>query len=466
MSCENNFTVKLTTQSGENVAEYKPITANYRDERNKYNFCRASFSYHVGQDMEQYTEGGVLDQRLKAHISTSEDQELPPLLFRPDWAKFGTQRTDIQFRDLHYALEDGEIDYRTKVANLRDVYNHIFSQVRNNLIEDIKFQPDLERPTIEAGQRYGYEARENLQQKAMEDTTRLVDSKYAIDFEDISPQEAIEKLNKKFTVKSWVNKDLELVVGIPEASGDSHLSSRRDPRTWNFKDPSISHGREPIKTVLVKGGWVDEPGVGTLEDGIKAIAGFFPSSSEQGVADLRVIGIAQRQDVENGKSVVIEIPEAKKEAVESLAKLSLTEQMKQQNMGSIGLDPSVKGSSVEADPESISPGDLLRTVPEGRHWDNVSANTGKLGDLPPNPEKVCGSMVKNEAYLVSQVTHNLAESGDYQITVNIGLNPTFEEGNEPETGITYFNPEKQDYIKDNRMDKDGNLKNSGLFEIN
>jgi len=267
---------------------------------------------------------------------------------------------------------------------------------------------------------------------------RVLGGTHAVDYQDITPLEAIHDLNEKFRVKSWVDADSTLVVGIPEAKPIVHYAAPDDDRAWRYKDPNISHSREPIKKVVVEGAWVDEPGPGGVADTIEEVASWFGQSDTGGAAEARAIGIAERTDIPNGREILVRTSDAKKDNIREVAYLILREEIKRQNSGSTEIDPDLSGSEFSS-VQNLYPGHRIRMVPEDAHFDNPTATSGEYSEEIPDLDDHCGQFVYNERYLVTSVTHNLTKGGNWNIIANLAMDELFEP-DEIELGFGYAYP--------------------------
>jgi len=428
--------------------------------RQKYDFCRAKLSWEVGEEMKPHTryEDGAL-YGLKPVDVCYNGEPIQRLMFRPDWVDYGSEFTHLQLHDLHKALADGVVDEQRDTVTLEDIYQTVIEAASNRLVNEVHFTvPDQQVRTLYGSQsssgRGGYYRQ---QQAERDETKKLVESDYAVDFNQISPENAIQRLNEKFRLKSWVNRNGVLVVGLPEAKQVRHIAAPNDERVWRYKDPSISHGREPIKKAVVEGAWVDEPGIGSIGDGVDEVASWF-NGDDKGGADVKAMGVAERQDIDYGSSFVVKNTKAKRNALSHVARLALKERMKQQNAGTVEIDPELSGTDV-SNVVNLSSGDLLHLVPNDDYFDNPTATSGVIGDSPNNPEAVRGGFVNNEVYLVTEVEHTVTEAGEWQVFADLGLYSDVE----IKSYMSYFDPAAREWVDDDEIAEDGSLQ-GGFFE--
>lgn len=497
MACDNNWTIKfLGVNEGDNEPfEVRPITMSLKQSRHQYDFCRAKLSREVGEMMKPHTRyaGGELYGYTRVVV---EYNGLPIayLVFRPDWVDYGSEFTHIKLKDLHKALSNGTIDQQYESVELKSIYETVVDSASNDFINTVK----LNVPDNQPKKLHGYnafmddpladspgelnsfqdslkDAKENRDEDAwdtglgkqefieelgesiyglpidviQDDSQKIINSSLAVNFNEISPELALRKLNKRFRLKTWVNRKGELIVGIPEATSNRHLAAPGDERVWRYKDPNISHGREPIHSVIVEGPWVDEPGV-DLSDA-------FDWFDEGGMADVRAMGIAKRTDIDYGTRFTVKAHKAKKDALPQVADFAIRERMKQQNAGTVEIDPELSGEGVSTLIDVMS-GDLLQLVPNDEFYENPTATSGIIGDSPDYPDKVCGDFVNNEVYLISEVEHNVTESGEWQVHLDLGMYADVPIN----SYMNYFDPANDEWIDDSEINSDGDLA-GGLF---
>jgi len=465
-ACDHDWTVRIRDANQEtryiDPFEFRPIEMSLKLSRNQYDFCRVKAHWSVGEEMKPHTrfEGGRLRDLKPVEICHNGDV-IQQLMFRPDWVDYGSEYTHLQFHDLQKALADGTVDIQRELVSLKKIYPEVINSAENRLIDEVKFTvPDNSVRTV-----YGRAGVVTLTNKdwklearhgptAADETLRVIDSSYAVDFDQISPERALQKLNKMFRLKSWVNREGGLVVGLPEANFVRHVAAPRDDRVWRYKDPNISHGREPIRKVIVEGAWVDEPG---YENNI---ASWF---DEGGGADVKAMGIAERQDIDYGTVAYVSSTKAKKDALPHVATLTLKEKMKNQNAGTVEIDPEISGEQ-HTSPIDLATGDLIHLVPDDELFDNPTATSGVIGDSPDREDIECNGFVNNEAYITTEVEHAVTEDGKWQIHADLGMYPDVDIA----AKVGFFDPKEERWVKDEEIteDSEGNreLKGAGLFD--
>lgn len=463
MSCsnENNWTIKFPAANG---FEVRPIEMSLKFSRSKYDFCHGEISYEAGEVMKPETRhsDGLLYDISPVEVRY-DGNVIRYLMFRPDWINYQDDRATFDLKDLHKSLSDGTVNIQQNSAKLRDIYEKVVESAPRQAFKDIKFTlPDSQVRTIYGKNEFKSAVGPSAAEREAESeiTKDVLESDYAIDFDEISPERAIQRLNEKFNVYSWVNRAGELVIGLPEANRQTHIAAPDDSRAWRFKDPNIRHGREPIRKVTVEGAWVDEPGIGGYDDAIDEVASWMglADDNEKGGADVRAMGYAYRNDIDYGKEFTIKSTKAKRDALSSVAKLALVERMKKQNNGNITIDPGLSGTEY-SNPIDLNPGDFLHVVPDDRHFDDPTADSGSISNPIEDTSEICGGYVNNEIYLVSGVEHKIDRNGDWKIHADLSIYPDVE----IKTLTMYFNPETGMPVGRDELDENGDLKDN-LFE--
>lgn len=457
MTCENtDWRFKFDTRREMNALEVRPISMDLELSRFDYDYCRSKFPPEVGEVIKPYTRkrNGIFNKLIRVRIFNDEDK-VHSMVCRPDYIRFGNDATHIELHDLQESLSNGLVNMKREVVTLRNVYNDVFDQAVTSLVSGPEFQdiPDDTpteiwgtlgdsdyEPPGDGGVDFGKRFKEDNSKK-------LIDSKFAVDFENISPERAIHKLNKLYGLQSWVTRNGVLKIGNPSRGDSIHFAAPDDERVWRYEDVSVTHGREPIRKVMVMGAWIDEPGWGGFDEAVDEVASFI-NNDDQGKADARIVGIAERQDIHYGKTVFMTADGAKKDGVTNTAVQELRNRMMDTHSGSVEINAQLSGEQV-SNLIDIYPGDTIRMVPDDSYFDNPTADSGNIFDTPPRDE-ICGRFVNNEQYLITGVTHEV-EGSNWTISTDIGLNPRVP----IDTRITYYNPDNNEFISKSEFDFDG-----------
>jgi len=468
MRCENDWTVEIHGVNDGDPFEIRPVEMSLSMSRSEFDFCRAKFPVEVGEEMKPHTryEGGAL-RNLKAADVLLDGQRVQRLLFMPDSVNYGNQYTHIEFHDLQKSMDDGIVDKQWETVSLYKAYKYCVDKVTNGLIDRPVFSVPQNQETVlvgEAGLDFNFnddnadgkgfsikEIREaggylnrwmfagNVDDVEQNDTQKLADSYFAFDFNKVSPLKAIARLNKKFGLTTWTSTDGNLYVGFPEANPVHHLAAPNDERVWKYKDPNVTHPREPVKSVIVEGTWMDDP---RYFDQVKDVVGWFTNNDGSGVGDVIATGYATRTDIDYGLTFSIKNKDAKRDALPHVARAALREKMKKQNTGTVEIDPQLSGEQV-SELNHLTPGDLLHLVPNDRYFNNPGVDSGAIG-TNYDIDDSCGGFVNNEVYLVTGVEHNVTEAGNWSVFADLGMYPD----NPIKSTMFYFNPQSKEYLSE------------------
>lgn len=458
--CDNSWTFAFKSTGGIELVEARPIEFSMKRNRKRYDYCRVKFNHVVGEELKPATDGPekTFSDPLSGYsiaVAKYDGQPVHELLFKPDWIKYGRDYTHVEFKDLQYALKDGNIDVKKSKWNAGGLYDSVISFVDNDVIQDYKFNVPknqigvLANAKLPSGKIIGGD---NVSQGDVtddaDDFLRLV-LEMNFDFDDKTPETVIQKLNQLFGYHSWIEYPRTLVIGIPEAVNKTHLAAPNDERVWRYKNPTIAHSQEPIKRVFVEGKWYDDPGwdPGDIADEIiswgKDLSYKKPS---QGGKDVQAVGIAERTDIKSGKTIAYSSPEMEKENLKFAAETHLIEELKETDVGTVEIDYNNSGAAVSHAIHDVAPGDAIRVVPDDKYWDSPGATTGKIGDAPPRDE-ICSGFVNNANYFVKEVEYNLTDGGYFSTFLDLATYPNME----IKTKLKYYDPSENEYVDERKQ---------------
>lgn len=453
----------------EHVLEARPVEMSFKSSTDKYDFARIKFSSEVGKVLKEEidSETGRFSGKTLVEVKY-KGEKIHTLLFRPDWARFGYDFVTVQLKDLHKSLSSGNVNIQKSVHSIKEIYKEVLSESQENLINGYKFSNIPEDKTREAFNEASFSfyidnPLDGPLDTTFDDTKYLYDASnvyenlFSVDIDDLTPEQAIQKLNNQFGLQTWINSEGKIVIGLPERNKESvqHVAAPDDDRVWRYKNPQISYSRNPIRGVFAFGAWEDAPGLESPLDWF----------DEGGLADARIVGIAERTDVSNGELIKVDVDGAKKGSIESAARLQLIEKTKNQNSGRVEIDPVISGDQI-SHPIDVRPGDLLQLVPSDEFFVDPDANSGRLGDPVDYPDKVCGGVVKNEAYIVDSIEHKINNNGAWKISLELSLYPRLGDNN-IETSIRYFDPNEDQYYSETEFQTpfDIDKSHAGLIDI-
>lgn len=439
MACEDvsNWTVEFPWV-GE--FEIRPIQMSFTLNRVGYDYCRAKFPYEVGNAMREKVEDPDHSLHYPSVVNIKYGGEtVRKLLWKPQYIKYGRKFTHIRFQDLQRSLADGSIDLKRSGVSIFETYETIIEGAENPIIKGVDYNLPKGSAVLAVaqgganfipGEGNSVATDDEVEEQGLEGIRSITMDGF--DFEDITPEKAVQELNKIFSVQTWVTNDRILMVGIPEGGKQDHFAAPNDERVWRYKDPQTKSSREPVKTVFVKGKYADIPGH-DMADSLNVM-------SDKGLKDLQMFGIASRTDIDNGKSISITDQQIGKDAIEYRARNVLKEKIKQGDRGTVELDTDNSGHQV-SHPIEAKPGDAITLVPHDKHFDNPTAGSGIIGDKPPR-EELCAGFVHNRKYFITEVEHNITPGGHYGVFIDLGIFPSMD----IETSIVYYKPDSEEWM--------------------
>jgi hypothetical protein len=463
MSCENSPEISFSFEDnqGNTVLQIRPRSMQFDRNRNEFDYCTAEFSNEVAEHISPHLdeESDFLRRPLPVVLHI-EGEPVYRLLWVPDGVRFTENEVHVDLHDPQKFLTRGVVDWKQNNVKLREAYEYVFAQRDTSgpqIFNDIKFTiPDESYTELRTRYRksvFGYEFwsdseteeildeeraespnyiesddhSETIKRLEEENVINIIDGHYAIDFEKITPWEAITKLNEKFGVTTWAAPDGNLWVGARATTGVAHLAAPDDDRVWKLQNFNVSPPRDPIVKYTIEGPWKTDP-ADTPDEYLSDFADL-----NTGTKDFRLHGVATRRDILFGQEGFEQI-DAKKDALEAIAKRKLVNKEREQWSGYIEIDPEQSGS-VQSEARYTQIGDIVHTLP------------------PENGDKegsTCSSNIKDELYYVVGVQHSLNESGNWGMRLDVvpildgPLSPS-----EIETKIRYYDPSEKEYIEEN-----------------
>lgn len=435
MACKHDWTIEFDDLGLGNRFEIRPYSMEFHDSRKQYCYLRSRFPWEVGEELKEMTRD--IDSSLNGFSTANvlfNGRRIKQLLFRPDYVRFGHDYTQLELHDLKKSLSAGTVNMQRKRINIEKIYKEIFNQCSNNIISSIRFSDNVESDreifgsTLPAVDYYIQETEDS----------EISDSGLAVDFEKVSPEVAIEKLNQYFGFHSWVNENGHLVVGKPTDTGITHLAAPNDTRVWKYNNVQTRHNREPVKRVIVEGPWVNKGGI---ERDI-------PSATDNDREEVLAYGIAERTDVDSGTEKTFVSRSANPDTIGWIAKNKLEAQFDQETKSSIDIMPAHSGSEV-SDLIDVQPGDFIQLVPDDKHYDRITPETGSIYDEVDNKDHQCGAIVNNDYYNITDVKHSVSDMGYWEVSLEADLYVDFP----IDYYITYYHPQKERFLTNEEFEE-------------
>jgi hypothetical protein len=436
MNCagKHDWTVRFPEIPGTGgPAEFRPQTMTFTQNRSELDFARFQFDAVVGEQLKTHT-GDDKPERQPVEILL-DGTLMATMMVVPNTVQYGDRATYMTLKDLQKSLDSGIIDQNYRSDSIQGAYEFVFEAREVEIINEIKFTfPDTDDGTPQATDNPNMIVSEE-QAKVVQD---YANSTIEADFKNVSPLRALYQLNGDLGFHSWIDKEGVLWVGVPEVDPTTHVAAPNDDRVWRYTEASVRHPREQIRGVALRGKWVDQPGW-NIETDITQISDWFIPGG-QGTGDYRVIGVAERTDIDDGLLFEFKNADLKRDGVVDGAKLALIEEMKNQNTGHIQINPDKSGTYTTF--TGLAPGDFIHVVPHDKYFNGpYSKTTGQIGDEPDNHNSDwCGSVTKNESYTISGVQHTVHMSGRWEVTVDVILWPAEKIVDNIEVRTVYFDP--------------------------
>lgn len=465
MTCNksSNVSFEFLKETGETYLEIRPREMQFDRTRGKFDHCSAEFSQEVVDHLQPLVEedGSVFRQPLLAFIKI-EDTAVYRLLWVPEAARFTGNEVHVEFHDPQKFLTRGEIDWRRDNVKLEEAYRYVFERRDTSgpeIFNDIKFtvpeeayeelrtqfrdgplginyKGETERETedIITGGDTATATSAQITELEEENIYNIIDGHYAIDFDRISPWKAINRLNKKFGVTTWAGPDGNLWVGARSTTGYQHYATPDDGRVWKLTDYNITPPRDPVIRSRVRGGWADDPSESHAENIFWEI-----ESLNHGTEEFRIEGVATLKDSTYGQEIVTDI-NAKRDALEDIAKRKMMNKQRQQWEGYIEIDPEDSGREI-TNPRHVEIGDSIRTIPPD------SDGSG-----------VCDTNIRDSLFNVVGIQHSLTSAGNWNLRLDVV--PVLQGALSPEnidTRLRYYDPAAKEFLEEEDLEENDNF---------
>lgn len=464
MTCSTSpeISFEFIDDQGRTYLKIRPRSMQFDRTRGEFDYCKAEFSQEVAEHLQPYLDekDSFMRQPLKVLLNLG-GEPVCYLLYVPDGVSLFEGGVHIELHDLQKYLTRGTVDWRAENAKLEDAYRHVFSKRSGHgpkMFEGIKFTvpetsyeelvstrtgfmglrddgnvDDIIREEQWNDSIYGGDEESNIptpknriQDVEEENVYNIVEGHYALDFDKISPWECIQKLNEKFAVETWVGADGYLYVGSRTATGFTHAATPDDERIWKLTNYNVTPPRDPVIKSTVRGGWAADPQEWGGENNVEFV------NLNRGTKDFRVEAVATRPDIDFGQEIVTEI-EAKRDALEGIAKRKMIQKQREQWAGTIELNPKFSGTMI-SDIRHVTIGDRILTIPPEDDTDEDSA---------------CNTNILLDMYDVVGVQHILDEDGTWQIRLNVtAVLDGILDTDTIKTSLRLYDPFEKEYVEE------------------
>lgn len=486
MVCEDsNATIAFIGPAGDYgnpILEITPQTMTYERNIGEFDFARCKFS----NDVAQYIEGavnennGILNQPLPVVVKL-DGKPVQRLLYLPDGVTFGVNNVHIEFHDCRKYLQRGVLDWQEESVTLKDAFKHVFDKrekdgppvfsgitftIPDEAYEELHafyeetwgFQLDAKNPTVSEmmqeeqqsddydpdvsvrGFGAGYnQAVGNIEEENVEN---IIDGYYAVDYEQVSPWEAIRDLNEKFKVRTWVEPDGRLHVGSRTATGVIHYAAPDEPQVWRLLPDgyNIPQNRDPVIKSVVRGKFIDDPGDSAVDNALQWANFTRKVDGDRFSTDnYRAEGVAVRQDSNYGQEIVDTVP-ASRDVLEYLAEKQLVNAQRDQWSGELEILPSQSGNAW-TDIRSVRIGDFIQTFPADEQFNSSDAS--------------CESNIDIMAFEVTGIQHRIDRSGAWSVRLDVTPLPAEVQSRATiKTHMRYWDPFDEEFLNEDEYRPD------------
>lgn len=433
---DNDITVRFPSIG----LEVRLLNGSLLVDQGKMNYFKGEFSNEVREliKAELDGDGSLFSFKQEAQVRINGETKYQMMLF-PDGIVIGEDSCWIRLDDPQKILKEQSIDVELESTTGRDIYKKIFDRLpSSDILKGIEFNvSDKKTVKTDKGADGVVDALENpisavgiLPGLGLESVQGAMEGNFDISFDSLNCLEAIWKVNKKLHLTSWTDGRGYLQIGSPELGKQLHLASERDSRVWRFKDPRIRRPADQIKAVVVNGDIASDVEIKESED-YKEILRRENVSAKEAFSGKGLIaqGIAQLDSVESGKVIRKNAKGMKKNSLESIAKESLKEEIRNQNSGSVSIDTQLSGTEF-SDYSDVQIGDLI--------------------NLTAMPESDCLNYGNNQSYLITGINHNF-DMGYWDIDLDVVMYPD----DTVTTDMRYFDPVSGAYYKDGEFIYEG-----------
>ena len=304
----------------------------------------------------------------------------------------------ITLRDPRVVLENGHVQWEPEKTTLRNAAEYIYERARDphgvltglNVVGEVE-RAETEREYIDGFQRWIdgkypewlQEMRTPFSGKPILHTERL---EGGFRFRGATPFEAIQEVQSKFAVDSWVTADGVLTIGKPGEKANVALVGE-EPDHLRLADHHIVEQAIPVSAVRMNG---------TYRDLWKGELG--PIEYTGGYKDFRVKSTASFEDA--GRSRLIELDTEQVDGVEVLEQVAINElrrRIADGTSGSLTINAAASGGS-DVSPEWLDLGDVL---------------------MVPEIERDCHKNVRPGIYVVTGMNHRVSARDGWTINVDV-----------------------------------------------
>lgn len=434
MTCRN--TQNITIRFPEIGFELQPYTVDFRKNRDQFDFLEAKFSKDVGEHLQQFTdtEDGALRQPRKVEV-VMDGKVSHVLYYRPQWVTYGQTNCWIEFHDALKHLEYTDFDFKMLDFTVEEAYKEVYDQANGDkIMNGIEFHiPEAATTTVERDFGLGgtyigdFEAKTVIKGMNLvldydeeipltkQKSIRTADIK--VDWQGKNCLEVLYTMNKELGLRSWVNNEGTLLVGLDFNESVKHVAAADDERVWKYNNAEVIPPGQPIEKAVVNGGSIDTT---NYEGPVEKVSETLHTNWDE---DLIPQGVATQPNVSNGKTVAVDAPNLARTHLEDRAKQVLLNEITNNNAGKIDINPN-KSSIEVSDWRDVQVGDFIEVIPSDAE------------------DCITDHGIERDVYLISGVKHEV-DAGSWDIRLDVLKWAVFE----PPSNFRYWSPDEDTYFQ-------------------
>jgi hypothetical protein len=439
--------------------EIAPYEVNFRRQRGKYDYFKATFNGDVGRHIKEYVlpNNKVLSDIQPAYIKM-EGERIYPMVWAPKGVKFGKNDTHIELFDPILDLEKAIVDIRQESGIGKDIVEKIFDQYiegtepQDRILQEIEFNLGVERDpytfsnvddtreALDSGDNEDIGARGviggtiDVTGAGLKDIVEFGGELLAgganVDYDQVSAHEALVDIAEKMEVDVYTQPvepgsvELKLVVGKFDTYSKKFDATGTRSNVFKATDFTISKPARPIKTVIVRG----KPVHDDLLLGAENISEqLFRIGEER--HDYVAHAIVKR-DISHGKKRVFDA-DVGLGSLKAIAESKMAELLAREQAGEIVISPAQSSKKVQ-DYRGLSVGDRIET----------------------HPPSVAGGCEDTQMYAntftMASVEHHIS-NGAWAIRLDVG--DSVGKDDVPEGKVRFFDPRSKEYTKPSDLDE-------------
>lgn len=317
-----------------------PLSVSFQYHKDEFDFLTCKFDIDTANRIQEYLDS-TLSNPQRATVLV-DGKPVRMMYYEPDFFRLGSTNEEdgrdwpgyLELHDLHESLEGGTVNYAPKTTTLKDTYRRIFrARDDKETIKSLEFSIP-QNPRI-------YRS-DNDTAFAFDGNVGIfapfeIDFGYSINFDKISPLEAIEKANNVFGVSTHISPDGDLVVGQYEGETSYTASDTGSGSNLHISSASMTNTSNKIKQLTIEGP-KEKPSTQTLglEGTTEKISEWLNQRTDNDVG-FRTQVVVENLAVDSGKTATIQAHNAERGELRDLAKRQYRRLESQRTRGTISV---------------------------------------------------------------------------------------------------------------------------------